>query len=108
MCLTCQGWTRAQLRAQIRDRILTYGYTIVNVAGHGPASPAFAYTVGLSRVDHPELIIFGCHPDCGYEALDPIARRVVDSGRRFDEDSGLDDVFGRVARSCGFLTRRHI
>lgn len=94
MCLMCQGWSRADMVAMLRDRILTYGYTMVDIAAEGPANPPFAYTIGLSRVDHPELIFFGVHRDCALRALEPIAQLVVDGRRRFDEGSDLDDVYG--------------
>jgi hypothetical protein len=103
MCLMCQGWSRAEMVAMLRDRILTYGYTIIDVGGDGPANPPYAYTAGLSRVDHPELIFFGAHPDCAYQALEAIARLVVREGRRFDEGSSLDDVYGPSGRGGQLL-----
>lgn len=40
--------------------------------------PAFAYTVGLSAFEHPELLLFGSCPDCACAVLDELAARVRD------------------------------
>lgn len=103
MCLMCQGWSRADVVAMLRDRILTFGYTIIDISSDGPANPPFAYTAGLSRVDHPELVFFGGHPDCAYQALEAIARLVVGEGRRFDEGSDLDGVYGPSGKGARLL-----
>lgn len=36
MCMMCQGWSRADMIAMLRDRILRYGYTIIDISADGP------------------------------------------------------------------------
>lgn len=92
MCLMCEGMTAAQYRGKLRDIILRRGWAVVAVEDGGDSEPAFGYTVGLSRWDHPELIMFGAHAPCCATALDRIAELVCD-GRRFDEGADLSAVF---------------
>jgi hypothetical protein len=94
MCLMCQGLTRAEVTAIMRSQILEHGFSITTVEAGGRREPPFAYTVGLSRTDHPELICFNVHPDCAVRSLTPIARAVLDEGFVLDEGSDVDAVLG--------------
>jgi len=46
---------------------------MVQWVGAGADTPAFAYTVGLAKLDHPELIIFGLSPLPALQVLYPDA-----------------------------------
>ena len=66
--LRIQQWDD-QEQAWLREAILNFGWAIQAVEAE-PArhQPAFAYTVGLTRYDHPELLVFGL-PDRASAAL---------------------------------------
>jgi hypothetical protein len=103
MCLECQGWTKREVYAWMRSRILEHGFTITMVDPDGPASPPFAYTVGLSRVDHPEIICFNMCPACAERALTPLARAVLDLEVRLSEGAEVDHYFGPEATGAQLL-----
>jgi Domain of unknown function (DUF4262) len=70
------------------------GAWVVSPGGGGTdaRNPRFSYTVGLSRLDHPEIITFGMCPECAYEAIEPLAAAVL-AGRRFDEGDDVTDLY---------------
>ncbi len=103
MCLECQGWTKREVYALMRSRILEHGFTITMVEPDGPANPPFAYTVGLSRVDHPEIICFNMCPACAERALTPLARAVLDLDVRLSEGAEVDHYFGPEATGAQLL-----
>lgn len=92
MCLICDGMTRKEYWAMLRNEILTRGWCLVSVEDGGPRIPAFSYTVGLSRRDHPEIIAFGMHPSCARDAIEPVADAVF-AGRAFDEGDDLSALY---------------
>ena len=94
MCLMCQGMSAQEVFALTRSRILEHGFTMNFVEGEGDKNPPFAYTVGLSRWDHPEVICFNMCPECSNVTLTPIARAVIDRGERFSAGSDLDALYG--------------
>lgn len=98
MCLMCQGWNRREVDALMRSQILEHGYSITSVEADGPENPAFSYTVGLSRVDHPEIICFGMHHGCAHAALTVLARAVLDQGVTLAEGADVDAYYGPDAR----------
>lgn len=58
--------------------IRKHGVMIQSVGGSNRAkSPPFAYTVGLTWVDHPELLIFGHGPECSASTLNTLADDVL-------------------------------
>jgi Domain of unknown function (DUF4262) len=65
-------------RARVRKRLATYGWTVQTVDGW----PPFAYTIGLWRLGHPELVLFGLEPQKAYGLLGVIAEDVCINGRR--------------------------
>jgi len=48
---------------------------MVQWVGAGVDTAAFAYTVGLAKLDHPELIIFGLSPQTSQGVLNSIDDR---------------------------------
>jgi hypothetical protein len=44
--------------------------------GRGDGGPAFAYTVGLFGMGHPELLIFGVSPDDAATILNTLGERI--------------------------------
>jgi len=92
MCKMCEGGTMADQWAWIRDRILTTGWCLQAIEGGDERNPDFAYTIGLSRYDHPELIVFGMHPSCAQAAIEPVARAVT-IGHSFEEDDDISFLY---------------
>lgn len=68
--------------AELEAMVAEHGVAVRVVAGSDPDSDdgAFAYTVGLSRKDHPELVCDGLPQDSSYALLDQLGRRVVEDG----------------------------
>lgn len=98
MCMVCDGMSRTEIYAWLRHRILEEGWAWMHVEGDGPRNPAFAYTVGLWRYEHPELVVFGEHCECNGRLLNTVAAAVA-AGRRLAEGHCVDDLFGPDAGS---------
>jgi len=80
---------RDQQDARIREAIRREGWYFVGVEeDEARARPPFAYTIGLTGLDHPELVVFGLDPEISRKVLRALARRVLD-GSRLDEGDGL-------------------
>ncbi|MEV2241088.1 DUF4262 domain-containing protein [Micromonospora sp. NPDC049891] len=52
----------------------------------------FAYTVGLTAHDRPELIVAGLPPEVAHILLNDLARRVYDTAERFTHGQRLGDL----------------
>lgn len=76
----------------INEIIDRYGVMIQWVSA-GVDTPAFAYTVGLAKLDHPELIIFGLSPESAQGVLNSMGLAVVAKTRRWGPGRS-DEVFG--------------
>ena len=63
------------------------------LTGGGDEGPAFAYTVGLFGLGHPELLIFGVYPEDALAVLNDLHRRGM------DKDVSVV-VWGEFGRSC--------
>ena len=84
-----QQWIDQQ-DTEIREAIRQRGWYWAGVEGDDATSrPPFAYTIGLTGVDHPELVVFGLHHEISHKVLRGLANRVL-SGERFDEDTDLE------------------
>ncbi len=92
MCRMCDGMTAREYWGYVRSQVLEHGWFLQAIEGTDDRNPPFAYTVGLSRFDHPEIITFGMHPDCAYGTIAPLAQWVL-AGARFDEGHDLTDVY---------------
>jgi hypothetical protein len=68
---------------------------MVQWVGAGADTPAFAYTVGLAKLDHPELIIFGLSPQTAQGVLNSMGLAVVAKTRRWGPGRS-DEVFSGV------------
>jgi hypothetical protein len=92
MCGMCQGITAREAIGQVRDTILRHGWATEYVESDGSReNPSFAYTVWLSRWDHPEFICFRMCPEYAGRFLNRLGT-AVPAGRRFDEGDDLGDV----------------
>lgn len=66
---------------ETRSKIAAHGWTVVSVfPTQGDPGPSFAYTVGLSAQQLPELAIYGLPAQVAHSVLNVVARRLVASG----------------------------
>ncbi len=93
---------------------------VVQSVGSGDDGPAFAYTIGLFMVDHPEFIVYGLPSSLAGEILNDLSYAVLRSGMRFApadkvhrvfEGSfawlvGLQEPCSHVPVACAFRDRR--
>lgn len=61
MCVICDGLTVEQAMDQMVETIDTYGWAVQHVE-RDRYRPPWAYTVGLTRFDRPELVATGLVP----------------------------------------------
>ena len=78
MCWKCDNpdATDADYFKMIEDKIATYGWFIQGVE-KDRWRPGFAYTVGLTPLGHPELLVTGMKPPVGARLLNDIAHHLV-------------------------------
>ncbi|MFJ2081298.1 DUF4262 domain-containing protein [Micromonospora chokoriensis] len=79
-----------------QDRIIdTTGWAVTHVlpTDDDPDSTApFAYTVGLTAHDYPELITAGLPPEVAHSLLNDLASRVYDKAERFTHGQRISDL----------------
>ena len=70
-----------------------YGWAVTAVfpTEEHPGAP-FAYTIGLTVHDHPELIIAGLNPRTSHSLLNELAGRFFDRGQRFAAGQRINDL----------------
>lgn len=81
-----QAWLD-QEDAKVADVIRRHGWYIQYVGGGlcsrpgcdggDDEGPAFAYTVGLFGLGHPELLMFGVYPETALGALNDLGKRIM-------------------------------
>jgi hypothetical protein len=62
MCLMCDGWSANEVNADLHDKIVRFGWTMIGV-DDTPAEQVWTYTIGLADHDHPELVVAGVSID---------------------------------------------
>lgn len=73
----------AAVAADAWEKIAKYGFVVVGVSG-SPETVPFAYTVGLTGIGEPELMLLGQIPVLRAKVvLDNLANRVLRDGQRF-------------------------
>jgi hypothetical protein len=78
MCWQCTNpdATRQEYLAHMAGLIEQYGWAVQNVERSG-AYPQWAYTVGLSAQDEPELVVTGLPPERAAALLNSMASHVL-------------------------------
>lgn len=82
MCEVCatgdvEGYRQQQL-ARMEESIRRFGVSLQFVlAEPDRRSPAFGYTIGLTEVDHPELLLFCGDPPSAAAVLNDLADQVI-------------------------------
>lgn len=74
------------------DRIVDAHGVAVQYVGPGNEEPPFAYTVGLSLVDHPEFLIEGLSIEISHQLLNDMALSVLRGHMRFDSGDLVDHL----------------
>ncbi len=79
MCWQCDtGGSFPDYLEYMRERVATHGWAVVGVEGDG-VHPPFAYTVGLTPRDRPELVVTGIDPRPATQLLNDAAEYVLDT-----------------------------
>ncbi len=87
---------------KLLEMIEQYGWAVQYVmAGDQPGDVEFAYTVGLTTLGHPEVVIQGLPPDSAKTYLNIVGRGVRD-GSRFEPGLITTDLPGLPVR-CAFI-----
>jgi hypothetical protein len=73
--IVLQQWLD-QDNAWFRETIRRYGWAIQAVHSDWPSSPSFAYTVGLTGFDHPEIVVFGLATVSSRRLLNELGEKV--------------------------------
>ena len=80
--------------ADLLRLIAEHGWAVRHVgAGAGPGEAAFSYTVGLTAMGHPEVIVTGLPFDHAQTFLNNIGADVRD-GKQFAPGSSTEDLTG--------------
>ncbi|GAB3147113.1 hypothetical protein GCM10027290_29890 [Micromonospora sonneratiae] len=70
-----------------------FGWAVTAVLPtQGESGSPFAYTVGLTQHDFPELVIAGLHPYIAHTLLNDMARRVHDGAQRLIHGQQVNDL----------------
>jgi hypothetical protein len=79
MCWRCDtGGTWQDHLEYLRGLVVEHGWAVVGVEGDG-VHPPFAYTVGLTPRDRPELVVTGIDPRPATLLLNDAAQYVLDT-----------------------------
>ncbi|RKS18022.1 uncharacterized protein DUF4262 [Arthrobacter sp. AG1021] len=84
MCDMCNGMTREQVNAKTNRHIQEYGRSIVYVEADA-SSGSYGYTVGLSKVGHPEFLVRGMGPEDTMQMLNGFSESVLSRGEKFGQ-----------------------
>lgn len=78
MCLVCENpdWTRADYLTHMRGLIALHGWAVQGVRGDR-IHPPWAYTVGLTAHDEPELVVTGLRLRRAADLLNDVAAHVL-------------------------------
>jgi hypothetical protein len=81
MCWICDHpqATRSDYLNHMLDLVATYGWAVQGVSRDG-LHPPWAYTVGLTEADLPELVVSGMSVRRAHELLNDVASHIVHSG----------------------------
>lgn len=83
--IVAQQWLD-QEDAWFRDTIRRCGWAIQAVFGSAD-TPSFAYTVGLTGFDHPEIVVFGLANESAQTLLNELGDRIRSGERLRDGDT---------------------
>ncbi len=87
MCDECNGMSKRQIKERTKLDIARYGWQAVAVEG-GFDQPAISYSVGLTEIRHPELLVVGRRQEEAYCMLGDLVAMVL--GHRHVLEPGID------------------
>ncbi len=67
------------VKQHVEPLIRRHGWMIQGVGGRD-GELSYAYTIGLNKLSHPDILVFGLPPDIGHSILNELAGRVVQGG----------------------------
>ena len=82
MCKLCDGATEEEVRDELHAIVQRYGWAVQGVETEAGGSP-FTYTIGLTGLGHPELVIVGVDHRVAGMAINELGERVR-HGERFE------------------------
>ena len=78
MCFACQNPDRPGYLQRLRDGVAERGWMVQGIESDG-SYPPWAYTIGLSGYDLPELVVTGLPVEAAARLLNDSAARILDS-----------------------------
>lgn len=84
MCDECNGMSRKEVNERTDRWIKLYGRAITFVEASGN-SRSFGYTIGLTRVGHPEFMVRGLDFEDTCQMLNGFSDSVLAGGERFGQ-----------------------
>ncbi len=88
---------------RIRRDVQEHGCHIAIVPGSSPGTTFCAFTVGLWRNGHPEVVVFGLEQAAAEEILD-LVQEEVDDGQRFAAGERRDGLLHQYPVTFGAVT----
>lgn len=101
MCMMCNGANLDDFYFHVHGHIDRFGWAVVPV---GDGSRAWAYTIGLVEMDHPELVVMGMPPERAGTLLNSLAARICDGVKFLD---GQRVAFGNKHYRIATVSDRH-
>lgn len=95
MCDMCDGMSRKQVNAKTNRHIQEYGRSIVYVES-AAVSEAYGYTVGLTKIGHPEFLLRGMGPEDTLQMLNGFSESVLTRGEKFGQGHTANWKDGRI------------
>ncbi|WP_417221035.1 DUF4262 domain-containing protein [Arthrobacter sp.] len=83
MCQICDGMSVEEAQRREDRQIARVGWTIQHVESEDP-SGRLSYTIGLSKLRHPELVMLGSPPQLAQAVLMDAAAQVRGKAHRFE------------------------
>ncbi|WP_372699146.1 DUF4262 domain-containing protein [Arthrobacter sp. JSM 101049] len=83
MCEICQGMSIQESLRRDDEQIARSGWMVTHVESEDPAG-RLSYSMGLTAVRHPELVMLGSAPRLAQFVLGTAASQVVGGHRRFE------------------------
>lgn len=99
--------TRDQVDQDVIDTIKEYGWIDIAVFPTMESQgPPFNYTVGLTAMDHPELVVMGLNNQQGHGIL-CAAVKLIEGGTTFQADHYAERVLTRMPVAFAEVTDTH-
>lgn len=88
--MTEQDWKTGFLE-KIEAKIAKHGWAAVSIFSE-EETPPFSYSVGLSRLGLPEILVFGLPPDTAGSLINDVGRKMREEGGAVALDTPYEEV----------------